>query len=52
MWSGHSCPLLLTFLDSLTKSTKTVAHEREGHDFSFKPALSERSEPKGAVKPR
>jgi hydroxymethylbilane synthase len=31
-----------------TQRNMEEGHEREGHDFSFKPALSERSEPKGA----
>jgi hypothetical protein len=43
VWSGHSCPLAFDFALDL---------HREGHSFSFEPALSKRSAPKGAAKPQ
>jgi uroporphyrinogen-III synthase len=42
--------LILTSANGVEAMWDRMKKTREGHDFSFKPALSEQSEPKGAVK--
>src|ERR1039458_5450511 len=42
--------LILTSANGVDAMCDRMKKTREGHDFSFKPALSEQSEPKGAVK--
>ncbi|HEY6372740.1 MAG TPA: uroporphyrinogen-III synthase [Candidatus Sulfotelmatobacter sp.] len=42
--------LILTSVNGVEAMWERMETRREGHDFSFKPALSGQSEPKGAVK--